>query len=154
MCAICHQDNYDSYMKHGHPLKLYHTAGQQPPADLYPWGQTLPALPNNVQWADIEYIMRGSSGAGSFRFYGGNRGTRKFDGHQIDLVSGNATSATSGYSCGKCHTAGFTDYPKINNQPDPDPTHHQSGLPWIQGIWALEGIQCEACHGAGGRTVR
>jgi hypothetical protein len=143
---VCHDEKYETYIRHGHALKLYHTGGKDPVNDLdlvYPWGQTLPPLPPNVTWLDVEYIMRGSSGTGSFRYVGGNRGTRQFNGYYIDAATGNAGSK---YSCGKCHTTGYKDY----DPNDADPVHHQLGLMGIRGVWALEGIQCESCHGAGG----
>jgi len=51
-------------------------------------------------------------------------------------------SAGSNYSCGRCHTTGH------------DPAGHQQNHLGVEmagatGTWALDGIQCEACHGPG-----
>jgi len=121
-CAMCHADKYASYMKHGHPWQLVLTAGATPPADLYPWGTPLPALPSGVTWDQVDYIIGNyKSGEGSFIYTNGYRNL----------------AGTSSYSCGRCHTTGY----------DPDSTKHQRGLAGLVGTWDLDGIQCEACHG-------
>jgi len=39
------------------------------------------------------------------------------------------------YDCGRCHTTGYK------------PEGNQDGKPGLIGTWALDGIQCERCHG-------
>jgi len=131
ICGACHEDKYESYMGHGHAWQLVRTAGATPPADLYPWGVPLPALPTGKTWSDIEYIV-GNFKAGAGRFVG-------LDGKYINADG----TAGSNYSCGKCHTAGYSA------------TRHQRNHLGVEmagavGTWALDNIQCEVCHGAGG----
>jgi hypothetical protein len=145
-CAMCHGSNYDTYNRHGHPWKLVYTGGQTPPDDLYPWGMPLPTLPGIppdpaiqpppepklATWADVEYILSASKDneeGASFVF---RNGYRDSPGRPGDA------KPKSKYSCGSCHTTGYS------------PDGHQHGLPGITGTWALDGIQCENCHGPKG----
>ena len=48
MCGKCHPTEYASYLKCGHKWIVVATGGQQPAANLYPWGVPLPPLPNGV----------------------------------------------------------------------------------------------------------
>jgi len=125
-CGMCHPGEYANYMRHGHAWQLVQTAGANPPpADLYPWGMPLPQLPTGATWDQVEYIVGNfKAGAGSPVFSTGYRNS----------------NGTSGYSCGKCHTTGY------------NPTGHQRNhlgveMPGATGTWALDGIQCEVCHG-------
>lgn len=47
--------------------------------------------------------------------------------------------------CGKCHTTGFKRYTFVEG----DDRNLEKELPGISGTFALAGIQCEGCHGAG-----
>ncbi len=57
------------------------------------------------------------------------------------------------YKCGNCHTTGW----KRNTTEDGDNRNldgHQDGLIGIDGTFAMAGIQCESCHGAGSLHVQ
>ena len=43
------------------------------------------------------------------------------------------------FDCGRCHTTGYRT------------EGHQDNLEGIAGTWAIDGVQCEACHGPGSR---
>jgi hypothetical protein len=44
------------------------------------------------------------------------------------------------FSCGPCHTTGYSDWP---------PDAHQDDMPGLIGTWAEPGVRCERCHGPG-----
>ncbi|MCZ7585047.1 MAG: multiheme c-type cytochrome [Deltaproteobacteria bacterium] len=60
---------------------------------------------------------------------------------QYNLANGTWVAYHAGeqtpYDCGSCHTTGYRE------------EGHQDGLDGIVGTWAMPGIQCEECHGAG-----
>lgn len=127
-CKVCHSDKYDAYKQHGHPWMLVHTAGQEPPADLFPSGVPLPPLPEGVTWDQIEYIYGG--------FHGGHGGF-VFSTGFLDAAQ------TRRYTCGGCHTTGY-------NPSGTQLNHLGEPMTGANGSWALDGIQCEACHGENG----
>ncbi|WP_394129054.1 Ig-like domain-containing protein [Shewanella maritima] len=55
------------------------------------------------------------------------------------------------YKCGNCHTTGW----KRTTTEDGDTRNpdRQDNLPGMGGTFALQGVQCEACHGAGSEHV-
>jgi len=126
-CGMCHPDEYASYMKHGHAWQLVQTAGANPPpADLFPWGVPLPQLPAGGTWDKVEYILGNyKEGAGSPVFNDGYRNP----------------NGTSGYSCGRCHTTGYSATTAKQRN------HLGVEMKGVTGTWDLDGIQCEVCHG-------
>jgi hypothetical protein len=140
-CGMCHSDKYASYLNHGHPWKVVRVAGQAPPADLYPasWGsidlKPLPTIAGStnpspqVSWSDIEYIEGSASTNEATAFYIFRNGYRDSPGRPGD------PTPKSTWSCIRCHNTGYSS------------SGHQLGLAAIPGTWALDGVQCEACHG-------
>ncbi len=156
VCAGCHKELYDTYMKSGHPWELNKvTEGKAPD---YPFTQ-IKEPPPGYTWDDILYTV------------GGYKWKARFvnkEGYMITDEpgkSGNAeylnqwnfandalnkksawVSYKSGadklpYDCGSCHATGY------------NPNGNQDNLPGLVGTWAQEGIRCEACHGPGGLHV-
>lgn len=145
-CAACHQDKYDSYMRSGHPWKLFRTAGDDPtpldPAQAERWPHTpVPPLPATLAgWEDVEYVI------GNF-FWKARYIQRDGFIHTGDAVQWNiADQEFVGYhagevkpfDCGRCHTTGY------------DPEGNQLQLDGLVGTWEQDGVRCEACHGPGG----
>jgi hypothetical protein len=107
---------------------LVQTAGQTPPADLFPHGVSLPPLPTGATWEQIEYIYgRFHGGGGGFVFTTGYRNV----------------AGTQRYTCGACHTTGYDPSGVQKN-------HLGVDMTGADGSWALPGIQCEVCHGRRG----
>jgi hypothetical protein len=136
-CATCHQKIYDTFRTVGHPVKL-RTAAEARAAGL--------PKPDYVSWDDILFVV------GGFRWkarYVNNEGffiTGSPDGrivgrNQFNLETSAWTNWNAGqkvpYDCGECHTTGYTSVGR------------QLRKPGLIGSWALNGIQCEACHGRG-----
>ena len=152
ICAGCHPDIYDVYMKSGHPWKLNPVIDGQAPA--YPFTK-ITQLPEGWKWEDILYVIGGYNWKARFvnkegyiiTDEPGKTGTSdylnqwNFANKQLDKDAGwipyKSGTDKLPYDCGACHTTGYT------------PTGNQDGLPGLIGTWAQPGIRCEACHGPG-----
>lgn len=174
-CAVCHQDYYDGYINSGHPNKIIKVVdGQQPEyppfidrtpffsllegsncltGDPIDGGRTPIDCPTS--WDDVAYTL---GGVYKLRFIlkdgyvmSGNKAQYDVPGTSYIMnrfpPEGNASSYNGGrYDCGVCHTTGYQHTTAFN-------PHNQAGVPdnetGFRGTWDFEGIQCEACHGAG-----
>lgn len=147
-CAQCHADLYDTFMQSGHPYKLVKVVDGQPPE--YPFS-AVPDPPEGYTWDDILYVIGGYAWKARFVdkngyiITGDNAdATTQYNlandelGKDAGWVGYHAGEAELPYDCGACHTTGYSDYP---------PDSHQDDLPGLVGTWALDGVQCEACHG-------
>jgi hypothetical protein len=145
VCADCHQPIYDRFVLSGHNFKLNRVVDGQPPQ--YPFSE-VPSPPQGYTWDDVLYVI------------GGYQWKARFVGHDGFILTGDGPDAKpqynlanelvgtrahwdnyySGeekkYDCGSCHTTGYS------------PRGNQEGLPGLVGTWALDGVQCENCHGA------
>ncbi|MDR7522267.1 MAG: multiheme c-type cytochrome [Armatimonadota bacterium] len=136
-CATCHRPIYDTFRTTGHPAKL-RTAAEARAAGL--------PKPDYVSWDDVLFVI------GGFRWkarYVGQDGfilTGSPDGkisgrNQFNLETAQWVNYEPGrrlpYDCGECHTTGYV------------PIGNQLRRPGLIGTWALNGVQCEACHGRG-----
>ncbi|WP_420629032.1 multiheme c-type cytochrome [Candidatus Leptofilum sp.] len=146
-CAECHQEIYDVFMLSGHPYKLNAVVDGQPPE--YPFTE-LSEPPAGYTWNDISYVIGGYNWKARFIDNEGyiitgedeNATTQyNFYNEELDLgddwVGYHAGEENLQYTCGTCHTTGYS------------PIGNQDGLPGLVGTWAAGGIQCEECHGAG-----
>lgn len=135
-CAGCHYEQYNDFRVSGHPYKLskVDVAREKP----------IP-LPDGLEWDDITYMIGGYKWKARFMGPDGYIITTLPDGtqgqNQWNMLTEQWSDYHPGevkpYNCGRCHTTGF------------DPAGNQDGLVGIEGTWAFEGIQCEACHGQG-----
>jgi predicted CXXCH cytochrome family protein len=139
-------------MRSGHPWSLTPiTEGKSP---TYPFTQ-IQSIPQGYTWNDISYIIGGyywkarfvnsqgyiitdapgSSGDTAFlnQYNFGN----PFIGTSAGLVSYHAGEADMSFTCGTCHTTGYSA------------GGNQDNLPGVAGTWAQAGVRCERCHGPG-----
>lgn len=152
VCAGCHSEIYDVYIKSGHAWKLSPVENGQPPE--YPF-TAIPEPPQGYTWDDILYVIGGYNWKARFVDKDGyiitdepgkagnteylnqwnlaNPTIRKESG----WVTYNSGAERLPYDCGSCHTTGYS------------PQGNQDGLPGLVGTWAAPGIQCEECHGPG-----
>lgn len=140
-CFKCHPQQYNDFKVSGHPYKLQkaETAKYRP----------LP-LPAGYSWDDISYVIGGATKKTRYMDKKGYIITAAKDGSELktqyNIETGTWSFYEKGkkkpYDCGECHTTG---YKKEGNQ---------DNLEGIIGTWVLPGIQCEACHGAGGEHVK
>lgn len=148
-CQACHAEIHERFMKTGHPFQLNDAVDAQQ-QDYYPFStvENPPSLPwNEIQmviggfWWKARYIggegrvYTGPDKQYNLRLGPDDPGSAEFARYETDADS------TMDYTCGPCHTTGYRT------------TDHQNDKPGLLGTWAFNGIQCEACHGPGGRHV-
>ena len=151
-CGGCHQDIYTSFMKTGHPWALSKIVDGQSPA--YPFTK-LEQLPEGYAWNDILYVIGGynwkalfvnSQGflitdepgkSGNSSYLNQWNFSNDFLGKQASFVSYHAGEENLATPCVSCHTTGYNT------------AGNQDSLPGLVGTWAMDGIQCEECHGPG-----
>jgi len=144
-CSECHEELHASYMQTGHPYQLNKVVDAKPPE--YPFTEVSDP-PEGYTWDDILYVV------------GGYAWKARFIDKQGYLITGDANAATQynlenenldlggdwvayhageemAYGCGSCHTTGYMS------------EGNQDGLPGLVGVWAEDGVGCEACHGPG-----
>jgi hypothetical protein len=145
VCADCHRAIYDRFALSGHNYKLNRVVDGRPPE--FPFSE-IPTPPAGYTWDDILYVIGGYQwkarfiGQDGFIITGDENATTQYNppnalhgsrGHWVAYNAGQEKA----YDCGACHTTGYS------------PRGNQEGLPGLVGMWALDGIQCENCHGAG-----
>ncbi len=155
-CMTCHQDNFDKWVKSGHPYKLTKIEGVRPDL-LFPEMSAFPMdpvePPLGYGWADISYTIGGYGWKMRWIDNDGYIITQNDD-TQYNFEDGsrvvyhpNDPIGTKPYDCGKCHTTGWVD------SDDNDATNNQDGLEGMTGTFFAGGVHCEQCHGMGTRHV-
>ncbi len=172
ICGACHTGKYTSYKQHGHPWMSVHTGGLTPDPNLFSSVVTaegehmpLPALPMDatgnptVSWSQVQDIvanfkevLKPTSGPGAGTAFGSGSvllTTGELKETSLKTNADGTTSLSFGSvnpmpaRCNNCHNTGFTFPPGLSAD------HPPAAGSGIQGSWALSGIQCEQCHGAG-----
>ena len=151
ICAGCHNDIAQTYMKSGHPWSLTAIAGKIP---SFPFTQ-ISSLPHGYTLQDISYIIGGYYWKAIYLNSQGyiitDSPSATGDANYLNQFNlGNvALGLTAGWSsyhagesdlpftCGSCHTTGYSH------------GGNQNDLPGITGTWSEAGVRCEACHGPG-----
>jgi hypothetical protein len=144
-CKTCHAEQYDIFIKSGHPYKLSKIVdGVQP---TIPYQTATIPTPAGYTWDDISYMIGGYGWKARFIDVNGYIMTENDD-TQYNLADGSQVAYTSSapmgtkkYDCGKCHLTGWV--------PIAEGGSPQDGLPGMGGEFAEPGITCEACHGMG-----
>lgn len=156
ICAGCHPDISEVFMKSGHAYKLNPVVDGQPPE--YPFTE-VEELPEGYTWDDILYVIGGYNWKA--RFIGldgyiitnppGETGVTDYlnqfnfansvVGVRAGWVTYHSGEENVQYDCGSCHTTGYN--PNATNE-----------LPGIVGDWAEPSIMCEECHGPGSLHVK
>ncbi len=163
-CLSCHTDK-KTYLETGHNFKLTKVEGDQEP--IYPFTSISGALDlldvdNTLgtpsSWADISYVIGGYMRSAMFidnngYILSGDKAGVGIapKGGQVPYAfpySANDAPDSHGFDyCGRCHTTGWKDYTEGSG--DHRNLNRQDDMPGMGGTFALTGIQCEACHGAG-----
>ena len=146
-CATCHGAVADVVNMSGHPYKLNKVVDGQPPE--YPFTE-VPNPPEGYTWDDVSYVIGGYNWKARFIDQDGyiitgadENATTQWNLANDELGFGtgwagyHAGEVEKPYSCGSCHTTGYSE------------EGNQDGLPGMVGTWSEPGIQCEACHGPG-----
>ena len=152
LCSGCHYDLSQTYLKSGHPWSLSTvTDGKSP---TYPFTQ-ITSVPQGYSLKDISYIIGGyfwkaifinsqgyiitdspSTSGDSTYFNQFNFGNTAL-GLNPGWSSFHSGEADLSFTCGSCHTTGYSN------------GGNQDNLPGIVGTWTEPGIRCERCHGPG-----
>jgi hypothetical protein len=156
ICGGCHQDTYEVFKKSGHAWKLNPVVDGQPPE--FPFTE-LSDPPDGYSWNDILYVIGGynwkarfinqdgyiitdSPGeSGNTDYLNQYNYANPIVGKDADWVNYHSGEENLEYTCGSCHTTGYS------------PLGNQNDLPGLVGTWAESGIMCEACHGPGSLHV-
>jgi predicted CXXCH cytochrome family protein len=146
-CAECHAAEYAKFTLSGHPYPLTEVDGVKPE---YPYDDRTGGVddpPEGYTWEDVSYVVGGYAWKALFLdqdgyiITGGGSATQlNFVNEAADLDGGFVpyhAGEQVPYDCGSCHTTGYS------------PVGRQNDMAGIVGTWALEGVQCEACHGPG-----
>jgi hypothetical protein len=140
-CDACHLEIYSEFVKSGHNFKLNPASSARQSA-YYPFGD-LPGPPPGESWSNISYVIGGFWWKA--RFIDKRGYVLTGSDVQYNLASENwvpyKEGATQEYDCGRCHTTGYRSY------------GNQDNMPGMIGTWALNGIQCERCHGPASQHV-
>lgn len=140
-CGYCHGSKMTTFLTTGHPNVLKEAVDGQLPEypDVSP-GLGGAGSPPHFYWTDVSYVVGAYGwkatflgGSGYFITAGGENQYNLADSSWTDYHADEQRD----YGCGQCHSTGY------------DPSGHQGGLDGISGTWALEGVQCERCHGPG-----
>jgi hypothetical protein len=141
-CKTCHSTKYDAWKDTGHANMLLTAAEAQ--AKGFP-------LPEGLSWDDIIYTIGGTwkiryiNTSGYIITWHFKNGTKVPGGNQWNVETQRWADYHAGevksYTCGSCHTTGYS------------PEGHQDNLPGIKGTWQFRGITCESCHGPGSEHI-
>ncbi|MBN1843724.1 MAG: cytochrome c3 family protein [Deltaproteobacteria bacterium] len=139
-CKECHEEEYGQWQESGHAKILSRVDGSVAPPVTFPEGHdetTVSYVIGGLKWKTLfvdkngYLITSNSTGERKSQF-------NKQSAQWVDYLPGQKVP----YSCGRCHTTGYS------------PEGHQNGLEGIRGTWKFDSIQCEACHGPGEKHVR
>lgn len=159
-CALCHAEIAAEHAAHGHAAALNAAQGRAP--TFSPLGERAgaPDPPAGFDWTDIAYVIGGYRKGAFFVRADGFIATNGVDGvdsnWQLEFTPGGIAAGFAPYlpnaleptpfafECFRCHTTGALA------QSASEPAF-QDGRAGILGTWSEAGVQCEACHGPGGR---
>ncbi len=141
-CQACHPEVYAEFSRTGHNFQL-NRASDASGRGYFPFGD-LPGTPAGHQWGDLSYVVGGFWWKAQFIGNDGYvvTGTGAQYNVQTDKWVEYETGNVVSYDCGPCHTTGYRH------------DGNQGGMPGAVGTWALNGIQCERCHGPGSSHVQ
>ncbi|MCL1048515.1 cadherin-like domain-containing protein [Shewanella abyssi] len=168
-CVSCHSDKA-TFFETGHNFKLNKVVDGKAPE--YPFSSIEGAVelmygannslgtPNS--WDDISYVIGGYDTWANFLDKDGyvlsgtgiavsmpQNGEDITINHMQGYLPDSAPDSQP-FDCGRCHSTGWKDFtPDSELNPN-----HQDGLKGFAGTYNQAGIQCEACHGAGGKHIK
>ncbi len=138
-CQECHEELFTSYSNTGHAHPLTKVVDGEAPT--YPFSE-VPNPPEGYAWDDILYVIGGYGWKANFVDLQGYiiTATAEYRLPNNDLDMGDDwvdfhAAEQQSFTCGSCHTTGYRA------------EGNQDGLPGLVGMWAEDGVGCEACHG-------
>jgi hypothetical protein len=152
VCAGCHPDLYRTYMKSGHPWSLNPVVGGEAPK--YPFSK-LSSVPKGYSWNEMSYVIGGYNWkalfvdndgyiitdalnkTGNTSYLNQWNFANELVGKSASWVSYKSGEQDVLFTCGGCHTTGYTL------------SGNQDGKAGLVGTWNESGVRCEACHAPG-----
>ena len=141
-CKMCHSNEFDGWKTSGHPYKL------NTPEEIQAFDSpTIPVL-DGYTYDDIYLVIGGWGWKARFigldgyiiTNTGANKDTAGSNQYNIatgDWVDYHPGEANLKFTCGNCHTTGYSEEGNQDNK---------AGL---SGTWEEKSVGCEACHGPG-----
>lgn len=126
-CADCHSTQFGEWLTSGHRFILMNSNSAR--------HRPLP-LPQGESWSDISYTVGGHKTRVAYLDSQGYLLSDEFNLNTGEWYEAHPGSSVP-YDCAACHTTGYEE------------SGNQDGLPGFVGTFALPGVQCEHCHGAG-----
>ena len=175
-CIGCHTDK-QRFFETGHNFKLNKVvdgkAPEMPFTNLEGSVELFNGVANSTNnsanpgdyewtWSDISYVIGGYDAWANFIDKDGyiltgkhvavsipQNGEAIAEKHMQGFTSGPLTTPKE-FDCGLCHSTGWKDFTP-NSDLNPN---RQDGMKGFGGTFDQAGIQCEACHGAGGQHIK
>jgi hypothetical protein len=158
-CQACHPQLGALHERHGHSQILKRTQGTPP---VYSSGLSragVPSPPPGLTFADLGFVIGGYTKGANFVDRDGFLLTDTASGLPIQYnLALPHTDSQAGFTaftglaatpytfdCLRCHTTGPQSLAAGGLRED--------NRPGVGGSWALDGVQCEACHGPGSNHV-
>ena len=141
-CQACHPELYAQFSRTGHNFIL-NRVSEASRRGYFPFGD-LPGPVSGSQWDDLSFVTGGFWWKAVFVGNDGYVVTGEAAQYnvQTDRWVAFETGKVVPYDCGPCHATGYRH------------DGHQGGMTGIVGTWALNGVQCERCHGPGSNHVQ
>jgi len=171
-CLACHSDK-KSFLETGHSMMLTEVVNGEEPQ--YPF-TSVTGVPDAISgllntlgdpdgWEDIAYVLGGTKMANIFIDNNGYimngqkaglilrpKGTQITSEMMVPYIRNPNPDGHPYAPCGKCHTTGWKAYTSAAG--DERNLHMQNDMEGMQGTFAMGGIQCEGCHGAGSEHIK
>lgn len=171
-CLACHSDK-KSFLETGHNMMLTEVVNDEEP--LYPFtsvsgaADVIEGLLNTLGdpdgWKDIKYVLGGTITANLFIDKNGYimngqkagmmlkpKGTQITSEMMMPYIRSTEPDGHPYGPCGRCHTTGWKAYTSASG--DERNLFRQDDMPGMTGTFAMTGIQCESCHGAGSEHIK
>lgn len=141
-CKMCHMNKYNGWKTTGHPYKL------NTPEEIQAFDSPTVPTPDGYTYDDIYLVIGGWGWKSRFIDHDGyiitkTGADKSIDGsNQYNLATKGWVDYHAGeenlkFTCGNCHTTGYSLEGNQDNKPG------------ISGTWEEKSVGCEACHGPG-----
>jgi len=157
-CASCHSAIADDHDLHGHAHALSSITGRPPMFPSQANRAGVPDPPVGFAWTDIAWVIGGYSHGARFVDLEGNLLTTGANGvDALWLLESPANGVAAGFAAylpdqASVESLSFDRFNSLTTGAvafDADDPRRQQNRPGVGGTWALDGVQCEACHGPG-----
>lgn len=159
-CISCHSSVADAYDLHGHAHTMTSIEGQPPDFPVQANRAGVPDPPAGYDWSDIAWVIGGYWHAAQFVDLNGNVLTTGATGVDtlwlLDMPANGVAAGFAPYLPDQAvvEPLSFETFNSLTTGAltlDADEPRRQQNRPGVEGTWAQDGVQCEACHGPGSK---